>query len=321
MTVRPLEPEALPALAPMLGRYPYHDYRHYPRFSAESRTRVLLHELEAARARGTALAVWAGEDAVGAGYVEPMPWDSAYFGVPMGKLALLPDPRVSALEILDPLLDALLEAAGRAGLRHLSVKLDCGHLDAVQALEGRGFRLMDCLLTYLCDCHRDPVPEVKRMARVREYQPEDRDAVVAIAERMYQDYAGRFTRDPWLPPGLVRRFYVEWVRNACAGQMADRLLVGERGGRVVSFLAYRRIPSVFESTGIRIAGQGISAVLPEGVGSYPSLLATAIAKDRVVTYDFAEFDTPIENTLPQRVFQKMGFRLVRSKYTLHRGAA
>lgn len=316
MLVRPLDRDRLSALDSLLARYPYHDFRHYPRFPPEARTRALIHELEAATAHGTLLAAWAGDDPVGVGFVEPLAWDTSFFGLPMGRIGpLVVD--AQGQQGLDPLLDALLKAAGDLGLRHLAVKVDCGHLEAVQALEARGFRLMDCLVTYLYDT-QDPPPGTKQLVLVRDYRTGDRETVLAIAERMYGNYAGRFARDPWLPPEATRRFYVEWVRNACAGEMADRFLVGERGGRVVSFLAYRRIPSVFEATGIRIAGQGISAVLPEGIGSYPALLATAMATDQP-NYDFAEFDTPIENTLPQRVFQKLGLPLVRSKYTLHWG--
>jgi hypothetical protein len=216
-----------------------------------------------------------------------------------------------------------MDAAREQGLQHLAARADTEDLEAVQALEGRGFRLVDCLVTYMFDCRSDRVAEIKRFNPIRHYQPPDREAVLAVAEQMFAAYAGRFARDPWLDPEAGRRFYLEWVRNACAGQMADSILVSVRQGRVVGFLTWRTTPVVYEATGIRIAGQGICAVLPEGAGAYPALVRAAIVEHRK-EYDFAEMDTPIQHAVSQRVFQGVGARLARAKYTLHwsaRGAA
>jgi len=219
------------------------------------------------------------------------------------------------------LVDWLLERAKEAGLEHLVAKVDSAELGVLQALETRRFRLVDCLVTYFYDCHRDPVPPMKELGKIRNYEPSDLDAVLAIAERMLEEYGGRFAFDPWLPREAVRRFYVEWTRNACAGRMANRLLVGERHGHIVGFLGYGMEARPLQSLDVRIAGHGISAVLPEGTGLYPALLAKAIVVDRIVAYDFAEFETSIQNLLPQRIFQRMGFHVARTKYTLHRGQA
>lgn len=317
MEVRSLAPDETARLAPLAERWPYHDHQRLPRVPAEARVRMLLDELAEAAAAGHALAVWDGGEAVAAGTVEPLAWDSAHFGLAMGRLGrLVIDP--ARTETGAALLDALLERAHDLGLAHLAARADAAELRLVQALEDRGFRLMDCLLTYAYDYHRDPRPAVRRLHAFREFQPGDTAALVDIAEQMFDDYAGRFTRDPWLPREAARRFYVEWVRNACGGAMADRIVVAERHGRVVGFLAWKIIARVLKTAGVRIVGHGISAALPEGSGSYPALIAVSL-EWTASEYDVAEFDTPLDHPTPQRVFQKFGFRPVRSKYTLHRG--
>ncbi len=322
MRVRPLDADDRSALPSLRSGYQLHDYRVYPRLPVDAARRLLLFDLADRRERLATGGVWAGQTLIAAGGLEHLPWDSKHFGLAMGRigpLVVLPDHATA--ETLDRLVAWLLDRAEEAGLDHLAVKVDGAELSVLHVLEARGFRLVDCQVTYFYDCHRDPPPPMKLLGAIRDYLPSDREAILAIAERMLGAYGGRFAFDPWLPRDAVRRFYVEWARNACDGAMANRLLVGERHGRLVGFLGYRMQPRPLQSLEVRIAGQGISAVLPEGTGLYPALLARAIVVDRVVTYDFAEFDTPIQHLLTQRIFQRMGFHLARSKYTLHRGRA
>jgi hypothetical protein len=321
MRTRLLEPGDIASLEGLLSRYPYHDYRLYPRMPADAGRRLLLEDFAARSECVAAAGVWVGGTLVAAGLLERLPWDSKHFGLAMGRVGpLVADPEHAPGNAIDVVLDQLLDRAKEADLDHLAAKVDGAELPTVQALEARGFRLMDCLVTYFHDCHRDPSPPMKQLGTIRDYQPSELEEIVAIAERMLGEYGGRFAFDPWLPREAVRRFYLEWTRNACAGQMANRLLVGERHGRIVGFLGYRVLPRPLKGLGVRIAGQGISAVLPEGTGLYPALLVKAIVDGRA-DHDFAEFDTPIQNILPQRVFQRMGFHLARCKYTLHRGRA
>jgi hypothetical protein len=319
VTVGPLRAEDESALHSLLARHPYHDYRAYPRMPADAGRRLLLTHFAERGDRLAAGAVWRGETMVAAGLLEHLAWDSRHFGLAMGRLGpLVTDPRESTSETTEALVDWLLERGEEAGLEHVTVKVDSAELAVLQVLETRGFRLVDCLVTYFYDCRREPVPPMKQLGTIRDYAPSDLDAVLAIAGRMLGEYGGRFAFDPWLPREAVRRFYVEWTRNACAGHMADRLLVGERHGRIVGFLGYAEESRPLRSLGVRIGGHGISAVLPEGTGLYPAMLAKAIAIDRH-DYDFAEFDTSVQNLLPQRIFQRMGFHVARTKYTLHRG--
>jgi hypothetical protein len=283
--------------------------------------RTLLEDF-APRSEGVAAGgVWIGEAMVAAGLLEGLAWDSVHFGLAMGRIGpLVAAPDGGASGAIDALLDWLLDRAQEAGLEHLAARVDGADLATVQALEARGFRLVDCLLTYFHDLRRSPAPAMKQLGNIRDYRPSDEQTVVGIAARMLGEYGGRFAFDPWLSRDAVRRFYVEWTRNACAGLMANRVFVGERHGRVVGFLGYRMQSRPLRSLGVRIAGQGISAVLPEGTGLYPALLAWAIRAD-TGNYEVAEFDTSVHNVLPQRVFQRMGFHLGRTKYTLHRGRA
>ena len=113
------------------------------------------------------------------------------------------------------------------------------------------------------------------------------------------------------------RFYIEWTNNACSGEMADHILVAERKGRPIGFLKYKLNVPVWERTGIRIAGQGLSAALAEGTGAYVGLLKTGLELVREEN-DFIEADAPLHHFLVIRTWQRLGFQLARGKYAFHR---
>jgi hypothetical protein len=320
--VRPLGVEHDAELHSLLSRYPHWDYRVYPRMPKDGGYRLLRHQFVPRDDRVAAAGLWVGDTLVGAGVVDHLSWDSKHFGIAMGRIApLVMDSRRATADAMEAVVGWLVEQAEDAGLKHLTVKVDTAEVGLVQALEASGFRLDDCLVTYFIDCHLGKVPPTKQLGKIRDFEPSDLDAVLAIADQMLGEYGGRFTFDRWLPRDAVRRLYCEWTRNACAGNMASRVLVGERHGHLAGFLGYGLETAAYESLGVRIAGHGIGAVLPEGAGLFPALLARAIAVDRVVVYDFAEFDTSIHNAMSLRVFQRMDFQLGRSKYTLHWGRA
>jgi hypothetical protein len=316
--------DALPAfdaqgLEPLLFAYPYKDYRHYRTISKEVQTRILRAEVERASEEGQLLALRGEDQIVGLATLSHLPWDSRLFGLPMAKIGhLLAAPAHEArAAVLDRLIEGLIELARVDGIRHLSIRVDCADIEAIQWLERWGFRLMECLLTYVFRPQQDVLPSIKTLYHVRPYSPADREPLVAIAEQMYAHHQSRFSVDPSLPAAGVGRFYIEWTKNACSGDMADHILVAERKGCAIGFLAYKLNGLVLERTGIRIAGQGLSASLPEGTGAYIGLLKAALERGRE-EYDFMEADAPLHHFVVIRAWQRLGFRFVRGKYAFHR---
>jgi GNAT superfamily N-acetyltransferase len=303
----------------LIAAHPYNDYRHYRTISKEAQLRILGSEIARAAEQGHLMALRVQDQVVGLATLSHLAWDSEIFGLSMAKISHLiaaPAPR-SRLQILDRLLEELIALARAQGIRHLSTRVDCADIEAIQRLEHWGFRLMECLTTYVFRPKQDLLPPIKTLYHVRPYTPADREALVAIAERMYALHQSRFSVDPSLPQAGVRKFYVEWTRNACTGEMADHLLVAERKGCPIGFLAYRLNGHILEHTGLRIAGQGLSASLPEGTGAYIGLLKAALESGRG-EYDFMEADAPLHHFIVIRAWQRLGFQPARGKYALHR---
>jgi hypothetical protein len=319
-----MELSALPTfdaqgLEPLVSAYPYSDYRHYRTVPKEVQIHLLVSEIERAAEQGRLLALRSGDQVVGLVTLSHLPWDSSIFGLPMAKIGhLIATPaQGSRSRMLDRLLDGLIELARAEGIRHLSTRVDCADVEAIQCLERWGFQLMECLVTYIFRPNRDILPPIKTLYQVRPYTPADREALLAISERMYAHHQSRFSVDRSLPLAGVERFYREWIKNACSGEMADHILVAERKRCPIGFLAYKLNGLVLERTGIRIAGQGLSASLPEGTGAYIGLLKAALELGRG-EYDFMEADAPLHHFLVIKTWQRLGFQLVRGKYAFHR---
>ena len=306
-------------LEPLVSTSSYNDYRCYRRISKETQSRILLCEIERAVGQGDLLALREGDQMVGLVTLIHLPWDSEIFDLPMAKIGHLiaTSAQGGRIEVLGRLLDRLIELAHAQGIKHLSTRVDCADIEAIQCLEQRGFRLMECLITYVFRPQQDILPPIKALYHVRPYTPADREALLAIAARMYAHHQSRFSVDPSLPPAGVGRFYLEWMKNACSGAMADHILVAERKGYPIGFLAYKLNSLVRECSGIRIAGQGLSASLPEGTGAYIGLLKAALELGRG-EYDFMEADAPQHHVVVIRTWQRLGFQLVRGKYAFHR---
>jgi hypothetical protein len=116
------------------------------------------------------------------------------------------------------------------------------------------------------------------LGRVRPFQEQDAEAVLAIAEQAFQDFRGRFHVDPNLPRHRVNSFYGEWARRCVRHEMADTILVSEASdGRLLGFVAFQRREPISTISGVPVFGSGLAACRPDSPGAYPGLLHHTVA--------------------------------------------
>src|SRR5262249_52428444 len=159
---------ALARLEPLVAGYPFKAYRNYRALSRKKQDEVQRAELAGALASAGGFGLVAGDPARIAAIVRPLPWDSAFFALPMARLLLVHDGSPGR-DGLGRLIGAACEASRAHGVRHLSARLDVADAEAIQALEDAGFRMMDALATYIYPLKR-PAPEAgKDMGVLRLY--------------------------------------------------------------------------------------------------------------------------------------------------------
>jgi hypothetical protein len=266
--------EDVDILQPFVEKYPFNPYRNYRIFNRRAQTSVMTAEL------ATILPV-AGINLAQTNEAQtlvvsrPLSWDSSFFGLPMARIDyIFGDRGPTAAAALDACLDALRSS----GMRHVSVRVDVADIEAAMLLEQRGFRLLGGTLTYTARPKRERPRRVRVLGRVRPFQKQDAEPILAIAEQAFQDFRGRFHVDPGLPRHRVNSFYGEWARRCVTHEMADTILVSEASdGRLLGFVAFQRREPISTISGVPVFGSGLAACRPDSPGAYPGLLHHTVA--------------------------------------------
>lgn len=316
MTIRPLREVPSDALDALVAAHPYKPYRQYRTYSRREQAAILRADIDHTLAtKGESSVALGTPGLMAAVIVRPLPWDSAYFGVPMGRADLLVRPDTTHAQ-REAVIDAACRTAREAGVRHMTARVDVGDLETLAALETHGFRTMDALGTYILRAGKDAVREVRSVGPLRPATPADRDEILAITRQAYAGYRGRFHLDPQLPRDRADAFYEVWAQQCLSGAMADVVMVSSDSvGRVIGYLAHRRREPA-SSIGMPIYGGGLGACRPDAPGAYASLIRDSAlwAHGQGAV---AECQTQISNFAVIRVYESVGFHYVRAEYTLH----
>lgn len=313
----PLRDVPRTALDALVSAYPHKPYRQYRSYSRREQVAILLAEVDATLAvAGEFSYATSGTTVRAAAIARPLAWDTAYFGIPMGRLDYVLSTAEATSADRRAVVAAACEAARAAGLRHLTARVDVGDLETLAVLEDTGFRTMDALATYIMRPGKDTPREVRSVGPVRLATPEDHAAVLEITREAYRGYRGRFHLDAHLPADRADGFYEEWARQCLAGVMADLIMVSEdSSGRVIGYLAHRRRQPA-STIGMPIYGGGLGACRRDAPGAYASL----IRESAVWAHGqgaVAECQTQNANFPVIRVYESVGFHYVRAEYTLH----
>ncbi|MGE0359760.1 MAG: hypothetical protein AB7H93_21305 [Vicinamibacterales bacterium] len=316
MTSSPLHTVPRERLLALVEAYAFKPYRYYRTCTRTQQAAVLAAEIDEALGPG-AFGQWVTRDGDEAAVVaRPLPWDSQFFGVPMGRLDYVLATAEATTDHLEAALAGTLQAARDAGLRHLAARVDVADLRTMGVLEAAGFRTMDALVTYIMRPGKDAHPPVRPVGTIRDATPADTAAIVAITAEAYRGYRGRFHLDPHLSSDRADALYLEWARACAERRLADTVIVAEDTSGVVSgYLAYRRREPV-SRLAMPLFGGGLGAVRRDSPGAYTSLIqegsrrahaAGAVSECQTQNYNFAVI----------RVYEAAGFHYVRAEYTLH----
>lgn len=302
--------DALPALA---SRNPY---RHHRLFTPAEQQAIVRHGIErqlASTGQVTRMLVRDGQ-LLGICSIAPLSWDTAHFGLPMGRLDCQVAP-VAEEPALRHLLATTLDAASQLGLQHLSTHIDIDDYALLHALTAGGFRLMDAKRTFIARRH----PRSDRGSRIvlpaRPFHEDDRAQVEALAQSVV--FASRFTRDAWLDQRRGADLYGLWMKRLLDTPADQRTLqVVERRGRIVACGGVIEVNFAAAGVPKRILADGVFACTPEGTGSYLSVIDALIAEG-IARYPLLETRVSQNNLAAVRVLEYLGYSTAASQYALH----
>ncbi len=318
MTVRPIIPSGGIEIDRLVRAHPFKPYRHYRAYSRKAQTAILQAEIESAVALTPALtfhAEDAGHEAVVV--ARPLPWDSEFFGVRMARIDYVVTSADAPASLIEAALEGTLSACRETSIPHVTARVDVEDIPAVHVLVGRGFRLMDALVTYRIKPQEDHGAAVRTVGLHRDFEQTDAEEVLDIAREAFRGYVGRFQHDPHVPADRAEEFYLEWTRACIAGAMADKRFVSvNSSGRVIGYLFFRRREPVSTVGGVPLHGGGIGACRRSEPGAYAGLIRAATAWSHEHGA-ISECQTQNYNFTVIRVYEAAGGHYVRAEYTLH----
>lgn len=322
MLVRGLQTRDLPALLQVFLDFPHKAGQQ--RFQKIDTEKISRRFLAAEEKRLAALAPerpmqWAGFDnnkLCSFSALLPDAWHSQIYGGNFGKIAPFLTHGIGHAARLD-LLDAVLAAARREGIRHLSVRVDGSEYDALHALVARGFRLVDCSVKMAGWLRNLPAlaPVADSGLVLRRYQTADLPVLQAIAARAHP--YNHYYNDPLLPRRDTVRLFEAWVAKCCGGLASD-VFVLEADGEPRGFVLYLNPAGFNREMGTRIAILDFvcldTPVRGGGMGRRMIAETLRILGER---FDMVELRTSQNNYPAQACYADLGMRTVSTDFALH----
>lgn len=308
----------------------YAEYRCYKFFGYDFASDYLARETEkflAGEDPNAYLAIVGGQP-VGFASAARAEWDSRHFGVEMGSLVHLftAGSKKHRAAILDTLLEAVEAEARERGLVHLAAKIDIEDIPGMTAVQSRGYRLMDTLVTYINDSDRPRSKFQKKdpgfvgiTYHKDQFDQIPFSEVEHIVKFMRDAYRiDRYHTDTRLPSGRSHEVYVEWFKKIFDGSWADGVHVVRKDGKVVAFCSSGQYQHELEKLyGAKISIRGLAGVIPEGSGAY-SLITEMGATQCPMGSRLQEYDTQIQNMAVINVWIRHALPFMRGRYTCHR---
>lgn len=206
------------------------------------------------------------------------------------------------------------EHAERHGPASYHARVPSERTEAAALLAGAGFAVVSASLTL----GRDPGEADGVQAggaptglEVRPARPDADRAAVEIAGRALTKT--RFHLDPAIPAAVASRVKRDWAENSLTGERGDGMLVAERGGRVVGFLAGLSQGS----------GGGRAHVIDliavdepaRGAGAGAALVRHFLGESS--EFDQVRVSTQGANPEATRFYERLGFTTLAAAYDLH----
>ena len=189
---------------------------HLPQLDIERRRAYWLDEISRSLADESSIAfAWVASGRID-GFIiyADSPWDSRIIGRRIGTVKHLAvtsdDP--AGVEIIRELTNELTQSLADRETQCVVCRVQSSELAAIHALEQSGFLLMDTLLDFVFDFSLVPTEQTSRAQRdkrlnTRQAEPADMPALMAISERAFAGYFGRYHADSRIPRSTATRIY------------------------------------------------------------------------------------------------------------------
>jgi len=233
--------------------------------------------------------------------ITDLPWESDFFGIPMGRLYLFKAPSFP-LDRLSVLVSDLVQTSVRDhGIVHVSIDVDIDDYSVLNCLIKHDFEILDLKRTYFTNFLEVESIYKKGLSSVRGYVPDDFSAVDEILKEV--SFETRFTRDRYLDRCVADQMYREWFYRSLekSGKTAN-VAVYERLGRVVACGGIGELDFSRYGLAKKLRTGSIYACSRRGVGGYGPVLYQ-LTSDALRTHGLVETTVSLNNSAAVRVVE------------------
>ena len=312
--------EHWPQLSQLLERWPFKPMAGFSngdhsRFVlARERVRAMLNSGDGSNAR----LITSGDQVVGFACLRALTWDSEQLGVPATRVEyLIADGSYGEqLEIKNQLLIDLLPNAFSRGRTHISARVDASDFSSLHALERVGFVTVDTILHFAVDFAKRELSKPQHDFEIRLAGPADAETVSKLAKTAF--VYDRFHSDPFVSKKRADDLHESWLRNSCAENSRDNVLLAESENELLGFVSC----TVQEDTA-RWLGRSVGTIIlvacaqqarRRGVGR--ALMLAASEWLRQQGCEIVESGTQVRNVPSVRMFRHCGFDYVGASISL-----
>lgn len=187
-------------------------------------------------------------------------------------------------------------------------------LPTAQAMERRGFLLMDTLVYYRCNLLVTDFRSSTSSALIRPIYQDEAELVKMVAADAFRGYLGHYYADSRLNRIKVEEVYQDWAYRSCLDkEIAETVLVAQINGELAGFLTLR-INNVQEGEGLLF---GV-AKWAQGQAIGRSLMIGGMEWCRARGASTMLISTQILNYVAQKLWIKLGFQPYLAYYTFHK---
>lgn len=243
--------------------------------------------------------------------LEKQIWDSSFFGFPCYKIDYLHSEgrQEAQRDIKSKLIKFASSLLQEMKIRYLNVKIDTQDRTGIYALESAGFFEAATML-HLVYATNKKRRYFRQLATVRSYRETDLESLRKIARAsMRYDH---FHSDFHFSKKTSDNLYTALAENCCRGNLADKVFVAERKGKVIGYVACQIRHALDKTLPLRIGNiRHLAVLFPEGFGCGPGLQEAALSwfQDKV---DIVESNTTIQNLPIIKISIKTNMEIVAS---------
>lgn len=292
---------------------------HLPPFGAAQAAKLHAHTIldKAAHDETALFAAFDNDALVGVLLLEATPWDSAQYGMAMGRIAALHAIADTATEVSGQLVSAALRFSREQGWRFVDFQPPARDLSGLNAALSLGFRLVASTVALVWDLAA-PLPTPPTCdASFRIAMPGDADAVAAMAAWAIDPYS-RFACDPQLAPEKAGDIFGAWAANSVKGY-ADQVFLAEIDNELIGYCTWKSQKQARKQFGFRHANLDLTAVAPHARGKHTlsALMHQGLVWLQEEDFATAEVVTHVLNGPMQRAAHRFGATTRAARHNLH----